>query len=475
MALLVVLVADGAWGMPRSAGQSASAVSPAPTRAELPHAVTRQVQAVTGVTATIRGIVRRARHPTTWWFQFGLTRRYGAHTGTQRAGPGRRVVTAVLAGLRPARRYHARLVPSTCAGCRRATVYGRDIAFTTAAYANPVWSATLAADPDVLDNGGAHHDYWAYLTGDGFPILRSSDLVRWRPAGTAFPRRPAWVRGGNWDPWAPNVTMTDGPCPGTASPHCYVMFYTGRSRQFAVNCIGVATATSPGGPYNDLGPLAGPAADAVGRPIGCGDNAGFALIDPSVFIDPAGSGAYLYVSASYICPAGSTSCGAHSGTLAPTISVIPLTSSLLAAAGPRTPLFAGQPGGWEAAGVSAPTVEAPAGLLHDGTYYVLFSGGSWRHAYGMGYATGPSPTGPFTQAAAPILAQTRAVFGPGGGDQPVLGPHGGLWLVYHGRRGTDTGPRWLWIDPFSWHPNPGGGPDIPAIAGPTGQPQADQP
>jgi hypothetical protein len=93
----------------------------------------------------------------------------------------------------------------------------------------------------------------------------------------------------------------------------------------------------------------------------------------------------------------------------------------------------------------------------------------------MGYATGPSPMGPFTQAAAPILAETGAVFGPGGGDEPIVGPHAGLWLVYHGRAGTDTGPRSLWIDPFSWHPNPAGGPDVPAVAGPTEQPEADQP
>jgi arabinan endo-1,5-alpha-L-arabinosidase len=445
------------------------------THAALPHAATRRVQKITGETATIRGVVRRAGRATTWWFQYGLTPRYGAHTRTRPVAPGRRVVSAVLAPLRPASTYHARLVASTCGGCRRATAYGRDIAFTTAGYVNPVWSATPAPDPSVLDNGNAHDDYWAYLTGSGFPILHSSDLVHWRPAGTAFTSSPAWVAGGNWNPWAPNVTMADGPCPGTTSPHCYVMYYVGRSQQFAVNCIGVATATSPEGPFTDLGPLGGAAPDALGRPIGCGDNDGYGLIDPSLFVDPAGSGAYLYVSVSYACPLGSAACGPPDGTLAPTISVIPLTAGLLAAAGPRTPLFAGQPGGWEAAGVAAPTVEAPAGLLRNGTYYILFSGGSWRQAYGMGYATGLSPAGPFTQAPGPILTQTARVLSPGGADEPVVGPHGGLWLVYHARTGSDSAPRSLRIDPFSWQPNAAGGPDVPTIGGPTDSPQPEQP
>ncbi len=444
-------------------------------RAALPHVATYRVQRITGVSATIHGVVRRARHPTTWWFQFGLSARYGAHTPAQPAPAGRRVVTAVLPRLRPGHTYHARLVASTCGGCRRSTAYGREITFATAGYANPVWSAGLGADPSVLDNGGAHNDYWAYLTGDRFPMLHSADLVHWQPAGTAFRARPRWVSGGDWHPWAPNVTLADEPCPGTTSPHCYVMYYVGRSRQYTVNCIGVATATSPAGPFTDLGPLAGPAPDALGRPIGCGDNAGYDLIDPSLFIDPAGSGAYLYESVSDACPAGSPTCGPGSGTLSPTISVIPLAPDLLSATGSRTPLFGGQPGSWEALGVRAPTVEAPATLRHDGTYYVLFSGGSWRQAYGMGYATGPSPTGPFTQGPAPILSQTDQVLSPGGADTPVVGPHGGLWLVYHARTAHQGAARSVWIDPFFWQPDPAGGPDAPTIAGPTATPQLQQP
>jgi beta-xylosidase len=139
------------------------------------------------------------------------------------------------------------------------------------------------------------------------------------------------------------------------------------------------------------------------------------------------------------------------------------------------PLFSGDPGTWEAANVGSPTVEGPAMELHNGTYYLFYSGGNWRAAYGMGYATSSSPTGPFTKSPSnPILAQTATVTGPGGGDQPVVGPHGGEWLVYHGRSDPSSVPRTLRLDPLLWTANTGG-PDRPVIGGPTSTPQPNQP
>jgi beta-xylosidase len=111
--------------------------------------------------------------------------------------------------------------------------------------------------------------------------------------------------------------------------------------------------------------------------------------------------------------------------------------------------------------------------LHNGTYYLFYSGGNWTKAYGMGYATGQSPTGPFIKSPAnPILAETPTVFSPGGGDQLVTGPHGGLWLVYHARANSRNDPRTLRIDPFTWKP---GAPDGAVIAGPSSTAQPTQP
>jgi len=126
------------------------------------------------------------------------------------------------------------------------------------------------------------------------------------------------------------------------------------------------------------------------------------------FIDSDGN-AYLYVSTDRIIKRWSR-------RLKPTISVIPLTGDLLHAAGPRTALFSGASGTWEAAGAAVPTVEGPAMARHNGTYYLMYSGGGWRGSYGMGYAISSSPVSGFVKQPRRLLVETSAVLGPGGGD-----------------------------------------------------------
>jgi hypothetical protein len=339
----------------------------------------------------------------------------------------------------------------------------RSAAVPTGVFQNPVFAGAPAPDPFVLDEGGAHSSYWALSTGDLFPILRSTDLVHWTPAGTAFASRPDWVAAGDWDPWAPSVLPLDGPCPGAASGPCYVLYYVGLSRQWGVHCVGVATATSPGGPYADLGPLQLALADPAGQPIGCGDDAGQGNIDPSPFVDDDGN-AYLYVRTDRVIADGVA-------RLQPTISVIPLSADRLHASGPRSALFAGDAETWEAAGTAAPVVENPAMVKRDGTYYLMYSGGSWVGAYGMGYAVSSSPVSGFAKAGR-LLAETPAAFSPGGGDIPVTGPNGGTWLVYHAREGSRRNPRTLRIDRLSWRP---GSPAVPVVTGPTSAPVAEMP
>jgi beta-xylosidase len=360
------------------------------------------------------------------------------------------------------------------------TAYGADATFTTSGYyQNPVYMGAAMPDPFVLDNGGEHSDYWAFGTGSLFPVLHSTDLAHWSPHGTAMTARPTWVvSSGDWHPWSPSVVASSRPCPGMTSTGCYVMFYGGVSAQLNVNCVGVATSPTPGGPYSDQGPLeltnsTGPtsasAPSTAGIPLGCGDTTGEGNIDPSPFIDSSGQ-AYLYVSTSSSCSSGSC-------VLTPTISVIPLAPDLLHAAGARVALFSGDAGTWEASGVQAPTVEGPSMALHNGTYYLFYSGGSWRGAYGIGYATAASPTGPFAKSPTnPILGQSSAVLSPGGGDALVTGPHGGLWMVYAGRDSTYSAPRTLRLDTFNWAAAAiAGSPDVPAISGPSTAPQATQP
>ncbi len=339
----------------------------------------------------------------------------------------------------------------------------------TLTYRNPVFAAPGAPDPMVLDVGGTHSDYYAFSTGERFPVLRSRDLVHWKPAEPALEERPAWAaQAGDWNPWAPSVIERPGPCPGLAGTRCFVLFHvslhgTLRPR---TNCVGVAVSPTPGGPYTELGPLANAdgALDSSGRPPGCGDDAGYSNIDPAPFVDADGT-PYLYLSATRTCtsPAPGQECPPGRR-----ISVVALSPDLLTAAGPRQELLAGTDPGWEVAAFAqpVPVVENPNVVKRGDTYFLLYSGGAYTGPYGMGYATASTPVGPFVKAAEnPVLREANGVISVGGGAL-VIGPRGGGWLAYHGRQGSYGAPRELRIDPARF-PSPA----TAAVDGPTSQPQ----
>jgi arabinan endo-1,5-alpha-L-arabinosidase len=333
-------------------------------------------------------------------------------------------------------------------------------------YMNPVFAAPGAPDPGVLDVGSTHSDYFVFSTGDRFPMLRSADLVNWTPAGRALPARPSWaVQAGDWNPWAPSVIERDGACPGLAGQRCFVMFHVSRHGTLVppTNCIGVAVSRRPEGPYRERGPLAfqDGRLDSSGRPPGCGDDGGYSHIDPAPFVDSDGR-AYLYLSTGRRCdaPSPNMECPWHR-----TISVIPLAADLLTASGPRLPLFEGNTAGWEVAPFG-PVVENPWPVKNGSTYVLLYSGGAYTRAYGMGYATSQSPTGPFVKSAGnPVLAEAAGVLSPGGG-MLATGPKGGSWLVYHGRRDSYANPRELRIDRLHFTTE-----SSVAVDGPTSTPQ----
>lgn len=287
-------------------------------------------------------------------------------------------------------------------------------ASTIRRYHNPVFAKPFP-DPMVLRVGP--RDYWAYGTSLGwnpgyFPILYSRDLVHWRYQGDLFPSVPSWVTG---DTWAPDVVRRGG---------TYYAYFTGMSRA-GMHCIGVATASRPGGPFRSRGMVA------------CHGTTTTGFIDPDLFIDRNGK-AYLYVSVDD---------PPHS------IGVIPMKPNLLRPAGPITLLF-GVSQAWERA-PGFTTVEGPFLVRRGGTYYLFYSGGDTGSAhYEMGYALAASPTGPFRKYGHnPILRETKKVPGPGGGSV-VRGPDGRWWMVYHawsghvGFAGGDT--RTMRIDPIRW-------------------------
>lgn len=375
-------------------------------------------------------------------YEYGPTTDYGERTLARTSADGS--APATLIGLRPEQAQHYRLVASVCGGCAEGTARGADETVTTSAvttYVNPVYGGL--ADPMVLDDGGT---YYAYGTGERFPMARSTDLTNWESIAPAMTARPSWVpQSGGWNPWAPSVLHNEPACPGSA---CYVMYYTALNTTLEpdVNCIGVAIAASPAGPFTDTGMLdTEPSTrDAAGRPIGCGDDQGHSNIDAAPFVDPATGKAYLYLSTGRD----------PSRAWRRTISVIELTADRLKAAGPRRPLFTyTQP--WE-----GDVVEGPWMVRRGETYYLFYSGGTFTNAtYGLGYAYGASPLGPFVKDVQ-LLGTIPLVIGPGGAS--LIGDD---LAVYHARAVPEAA-RTMRIDPVLW-----GEPPKVTVGGPTTGPQ----
>jgi beta-xylosidase len=296
-------------------------------------------------------------------------------------------------------------------------------------------------------------DYYAYSTGSRFPVIHSANLVDWETVGYAFDAPPSWSSG---NPWAPSVLAVNQPCPdrpaGSTATTCFYLYYVSLNNALATpsNCIGVATADTPAGPFRDKGILtrSDGAVDPVRGPIGCGDSGGYSNIDPAPYVTPGGT-PYLYLST------GHDATGAWKRTL----SVIPLAADRIHAAGSRRALF-GATRAWEAG-----VVEAPWVMRRNSIYYLFYSGGNFGDAsYAAGYAIAFSPTGTFTKPSGnPILRSTTDVIGPGGGSV-TKSPSGADWMLYHGRA-IAGGPRTLRIDPLVWS-----GSQV-TVRGPTTTPQ----
>src|ERR1043165_1020858 len=159
----------------------------------------------------------------------------------------------------------------------------------TGTYQNPVWGSF--PDPSAAFTGV---DYYAYSTGSRFPVIRATNLVNGHGVGSAFAAPPSWSSG---NPWAPSVLAANQPCPdrpaGSAATSCFYLYYVSLNNALATpsNCIGVATADTPAGPFRDKGILTRStgATDPVRGPIGCGDSAGWSNIDPAPYGAPSGA------------------------------------------------------------------------------------------------------------------------------------------------------------------------------------------
>jgi hypothetical protein len=277
------------------------------------------------------------------------------------------------------------------------------------------------ADPFVLrvddptQCGGAASCYFGYSTEGGFlglvnvPVAQSPDLATWSWAGPdvvnatgvsvprdAMPVLAPWVQwGANW---APSVLAR----PSNPPAKRYVMYYTAKSQAPASNglqCIGIATASTPDGPFVDNS--TNPAICNVSQ---------HGTIDASPYVAADGS-VYL----TYADDAG--------------IRSQRLTSDGLAlGAGEQLILHFDNGYDWELPRVEGPSLFSTpqTGLM------LLYSAGTFSEpTYSVGTAACTTPLGPCHRVySTPLLASRGSMLGPGG-QTPVQLSDGSWSLVFH--------------------------------------------
>ena len=273
-------------------------------------------------------------------------------------------------------------------------------------YVNPVLDADFP-DPTVIQApDGFYYAYATQTLRDGawinIQVARSIDLVHWQLLGDALPEKPVWARE-TQDFWAPYV-LHDG--------DRYIMYYSATPdachEPQRGHCLAVATATSPAGPFVDMG-----------MPLLLG--MGFEFIDPMAFDDPVTGKRLLYWGSGFR-----------------PIKVQELAEDRMSFASGSEPVDLVWPN--PVKGAFPRLVEASWIIRHEDYYYLFFSGDNCRGVdaeYGVMVARSRQPTGPFE-----TLEQARGVphslmlfkserwLAPGH-NSIVTDKAGQVWIIYH--------------------------------------------
>lgn len=335
-------------------------------------------------------------------------------------------------------------------------------------YRNPVHHAYFA-DPCVWRVGaeycavgtGAAEAAGDVVTATGptvFPLLRSTDLVHWMPAGRALVR-PDPALGESY--WAPEVACHEG--------RWYLYYSVGHGDRG--HHLRVAVADGPLGPYLDAGALTWP------------DEVPFA-IDPHPFRDVDGRW-YLFHARDFLDERDAAGRDVRVGTAL----VVSELRAMTRLGPPRTVARArcdwqryerdramyGQSRDWH-------TLEGPYVLRHAGRYWCLYSGGCWQDAsYGVDYVVADRMEGPWSDAGAEtgprvLRSVPGHVLGPGHCSVVDAVDGRSSWLAYHAWD-TARSARRLCIDPLehtadgprargpTWTRQPAPHAAVPAVAG----------
>jgi beta-xylosidase len=271
-------------------------------------------------------------------------------------------------------------------------------------------------DPDVLKVGNT---YYAYATQPSdnsmnLSVATSRNLTAWQVSSTdPLPKLPAWATAGRT--WAPDVA---------AVGDTFVMYITARNTDPDLQCIGVAKASKPEGPFEPVGQKA----------LICPVDQGGA-IDAGSFVDTDGKRYLLWKN-------DGNCCGKDTW-----LYLQPMTPDGLRIAGPPKRLIK-QTEGWEGNLVEAPT------LVRRGSTYVLFYSANdyGGEKYATGYATAPKIDGPYKKGPEPLMTTDEiGVIGPGGQDVVEL-PGGKTRIVFHGWDAAIVS-RGMYVADLTWDGN----------------------
>ncbi|WP_443065126.1 family 43 glycosylhydrolase [Streptomyces sp. NBC_00576] len=204
----------------------------------------------------------------------------------------------------------------------------------------------LTADPNIVRFGDTYYIYpttdgFAGWSGTKFKAYSSKDLVHWQDHGVILDLGPdvSWA---DTRAWAPTTAEKNGK---------YYLYYSADTN------IGVAVSDSPTGPFRD--PLGKP---LIARGAYTGQ-----MIDPAVFTDDDGK-QYLYWGNGRAY-------------------VVPLNDDMVSFDASKVTDIT--PSGY---------TEGTFVIKRKGTYYFMWSEGDTRDEnYRAAYATGSSPTGPWTK------------------------------------------------------------------------------
>ncbi|KAB2347857.1 family 43 glycosylhydrolase [Actinomadura rudentiformis] len=272
------------------------------------------------------------------------------------------------------------------------------------------------ADPAVIKVGAT---YYAYGTNNGdasMPVATApSPTGPWIKApADGLAQLPSWADAG-WT-WAPEVVP---PQPGSRT---YLLYFSARRKGEDAQCIGVATAVSPAGPFVPV----------AGDPLVCPLDLGGA-IDPASHIDADGTRYLLYKTDAR------ESAAIYLMRLTPDGLRPAETAKRILGRGKDEPVL----------------VEAPDLVRRGGKYVLLYSAGWYfKSNYQTRYAVASSINGPYEKAGR-VVQSTGAyggkIEGPGSAD--VLSDESGDHLVFHGIQdylGGSKVNRGMYVTPLAW-------------------------